>query len=80
MQVVHVEGRSARCAVSGVEREVSLFLLEEEGVAVGDFVLVHVGYAIQKLDPGEAQATWDLLGRLPGPCTQTGMQAAGEDA
>jgi hydrogenase expression/formation protein HypC len=44
---------------SGVRREVSLMLCPEVGV--GDYVLVHVGFAIQRLAPDEAQETLKLL-------------------
>ncbi|HUI96570.1 MAG TPA: HypC/HybG/HupF family hydrogenase formation chaperone [Xanthobacteraceae bacterium] len=61
MQVMAIGGAIARCSAQGVEREVSLFLLEDETIAVGDFVMVHVGYAIQKMTPHEARSAWELL-------------------
>ena len=61
MRVVHVDQFLARCEARGVSREVSLFLLPEGGVAVGDLVLVHVGYAIQVLSEPDAEASWDLF-------------------
>ena len=48
--------------LGGVRKEVSLALLEN--VAVGDYVIVHVGYALHKLDPAEAQKTLDLFAGL----------------
>jgi hydrogenase expression/formation protein HypC len=45
--------------VSGVKKQISLALVED--VAVGDFVIVHVGYALQKLDIGEAEKTFVLM-------------------
>ncbi len=60
MQVLSSEGFAARCVARGVEREVSLFLLQDEPVAPGDFVVVHVGYAIQKITPHEARTVWEL--------------------
>jgi len=60
MQVRSIEGFRARCEARGIERDVSLFMLQDE-VAAGDFVLVHVGYAIQKIAPQEANSTWQLL-------------------
>lgn len=45
--------------VGGVRKRISLELLD--GVEVGDFVIVHVGYALQKLDPGEAERTLKLF-------------------
>jgi hydrogenase expression/formation protein HypC len=61
MQVVEINGHTARCSIKGVTREVSLFLLQDEPVKVNDYVIVHVGYAIQKLSETEAQSTWELL-------------------
>jgi hydrogenase expression/formation protein HypC len=48
--------------LSGVRKEVSLALVE--GVAVGDYVIVHVGYALQKLDPEEAEKTLALFAQM----------------
>ena len=45
----------ARIELSGVQKEISLSLVED--VAVGDYVIVHVGFAIGKLDPEEAALT-----------------------
>jgi len=41
--------------IGGVQKEISLALVED--VAAGDYVIVHVGYALTKLDPGEAERT-----------------------
>lgn len=60
MQVLAVDGLTARCSAQGIEREVSLLLLQDEQVAAGDFVAVHVGHAIQKMTQQEAQAAWEL--------------------
>jgi hydrogenase expression/formation protein HypC len=60
MEVIAVDGQTARCSAQGIERDVSLFLLPEGSVAVGDSVLVHVGYAIQKMSREEARSTWEL--------------------
>jgi hydrogenase expression/formation protein HypC len=61
MEVMAIDGFRARCSAHGVEREVSLFLLQDEPIASGDFVLVHVGYALQKMTPQQARSTWELL-------------------
>jgi hydrogenase expression/formation protein HypC len=58
------EGNSlARVDVAGVKRNVSVGLLDDEGggVAPGDWVLIHVGFAISKVDEAEAEATLKLL-------------------
>jgi hydrogenase expression/formation protein HypC len=64
MEIIAVDGLQARGSAQGVEREISLFLLKDEPIAAGDFVLVHVGYAIQKVTPQDARSTWELLDEL----------------
>ena len=64
MQVRAVEGFNAVCEAKGVQRAVSLFLLQDESVQTGDYVMVHVGYAIQKISEQEARSTWEALDEL----------------
>lgn len=51
----------AKIDVSGVKRVVSVALLAEEGIKPGDWVLIHVGFAMSKIDESEAQETMKLL-------------------
>ncbi|MCK1729787.1 HypC/HybG/HupF family hydrogenase formation chaperone [Bradyrhizobium sp. 142] len=46
-------------SIDGVSKEISLALIEN--LAVGDYVIIHVGYALTKIDPEEAQRTLELL-------------------
>jgi len=55
--------RLARVEVAGVRRNVNVSLLEG-GVEPGDWVLIHVGFAMAKVDEQEAQATLELLQRM----------------
>jgi hydrogenase expression/formation protein HypC len=64
MQIVEIDGYNARCTSKGVMREVSLFMLQDEPIAVDDFVMVHVGYALQKMTEQEARSTWELLDEM----------------
>ena len=48
--------------VGGIKKEISLALVED--VAVGDYVIVHVGYALTKLDPEEAEKTLQIFAEL----------------
>ena len=64
MQVTEVNGFNARCQAKGVERDVSLFMLQHETITPGDFVMVHVGYAIQKMTPSEARSAWELYDEM----------------
>jgi hydrogenase expression/formation protein HypC len=61
MQIESIDGFQCRCVARGIEREVSLFLLQGEDIAPGDHVLVHVGYAIQKVSAEEAADSWELF-------------------
>jgi hydrogenase expression/formation protein HypC len=60
MRVVAVDGTRARCVAQGIERDVSLFMLPGEPISAGDFVMVHVGYAIQKMTSQQARSAWEL--------------------
>lgn len=64
MQITHMDGSIAKCAAKGVEREVSLILLQSEPLQEGDYILIHVGYAIQKISEQEALTTWELLDQM----------------
>lgn len=64
MQIAEISGFQARCEAKGVERDVSLFMLQDEALEPGDHVLVHVGYAIQKVSAQEAKSTWDLFDEI----------------
>lgn len=52
----------ATIELDGVQKEISLSLVD--GVRVGDYVIVHVGYALQKLDTEEAEKTLALFAQL----------------
>ncbi|MBP7847072.1 MAG: HypC/HybG/HupF family hydrogenase formation chaperone [Burkholderiales bacterium] len=51
-----LDNQMALTSLSGVEKEISLSLLQEE-VQAGDYVIVHVGYALSKLDEEDAKKT-----------------------
>ncbi len=51
----------AKVNVSGVRRNVNVALVRADGIAIGDWVLIHVGFAMSKIDEQEAQETLDLL-------------------
>jgi hydrogenase expression/formation protein HypC len=54
----------AKVDVSGVRRNVHVGLVSEDGLQVGDWVLIHVGFAISRIDEAEARATQELLQAL----------------
>ncbi len=59
-KVVEIRDKMATIDVSGVRRDVSLLLLPEEAT-VGDYVLVHAGFAIQKIDGEAAEEAFKLI-------------------
>jgi hydrogenase expression/formation protein HypC len=63
LEIVDPENRLAKVEVAGVQRTVNIGLLDvdDTGVGVGDWVLIHVGFALSKVDEEEAQATLSLL-------------------
>lgn len=62
-QVVELlENDAAVVELGGVRKEISLALVD--GVAVGDYVIVHVGYALNRLDPEEAEKTLKLFAEM----------------
>ena len=64
MRVIGIDGYNARCEAKGVQREVSLFMLQDEPIAEGDYVMVHVGYAIQKITEQDARSIWELFDEI----------------
>jgi hydrogenase expression/formation protein HypC len=66
--VALVAPEGALIDIGGVRKEVSLALVD--GVAAGDYVIVHVGYALTRLDPAEAERTLRVFaeaGLAPAP-------------
>ena len=62
-QVVELrDGDNAVVDLAGVRKEISLALVDN--VAIGDYVIVHVGYALNKLDPDEAAKTLALFAEI----------------
>jgi len=59
-EIVEIREKMATVDVAGIRREVSLLLLPEEA-CVGDFVLVHAGFAIQKIDRDAAEEALKLI-------------------
>ena len=57
-----LDGAMARIELDGVSKDVSLALVD--GVKVGDYVILHAGFALSILDPAEAERTLDLFARM----------------
>ncbi|MGE5858284.1 MAG: HypC/HybG/HupF family hydrogenase formation chaperone [Solirubrobacterales bacterium] len=69
VEVVDDVNHIAKAEVSGVKRNVNIGLLTEgdEAVGVGDWVLIHVGFAMSKIDEEEARQTLEFLEMLGKP-------------
>jgi hydrogenase expression/formation protein HypC len=60
MQVTSINGMEIVAEIDGVRREASLMILDDE-VSIGDYVIVHAGFAISRLDKEEARETLALM-------------------
>lgn len=62
MKIIEIDGDRGFVEIGGIKREVGLKLLSD--VVVGDYVIVHAGFAIQKLDEDDALETLELFREL----------------
>jgi hydrogenase expression/formation protein HypC len=71
VEIVDPENHIAKIDVSGVRRNVNVALLAlDDGVELGDWVLVHVGFALSKIDEVQARETLEFLEQLGEPYEQ----------
>jgi hydrogenase expression/formation protein HypC len=73
MRVTAVDGELATIASAGLEQRASLMLVPE--AKVGDYVLVHAGFAISVLDEADAQETLELLRKISAFAADDGDEA-----
>lgn len=64
LEYVDDQNDIATVEVSGVRRNINVGLVRPEGIGPGDWVLVHVGFAMSKIDEVEAQETLTMLKQL----------------
>ena len=64
-RIMEIKGETATADVAGTRKEISLRLLD--GAGVGDFVIIHAGFAIEKLDTERALETLKLIEEITGP-------------
>ncbi len=64
MQIVEINYPSGRAEAKGVMREIGLQLLPENEIKVGDYVIVHVGFAIEKVEKRHADEIWTTLDEI----------------
>ena len=62
VQVISINGTEAEVEIGGVRRQVSIMLTPE--AKIGDYVLLHTGYAINVIDEAEAQETLNTLAEM----------------
>ncbi len=64
MKIIDINYPSGVAEAKGVKRDIGLQLLPENEIAIGDFVIVHVGFAIEKLDKKETEDIWKMLDEI----------------
>ena len=64
MKIEKITGDSAKAEVARLSRSINIQMLP--GIKIGDYVLVHAGFAIQKLDPQKAKETLRLINEIRG--------------
>jgi hydrogenase expression/formation protein HypC len=64
VEIVDVENSIAKVEVGGVKRNVNIGMLDKDDARIGDYVLIHVGFAMSKVDEKEAEETLRTLQEL----------------
>jgi len=64
VEITDVENSIAKVEVGGVRRSVNIGMLNKEDTRIGDYVLIHVGFAMSKVDEKEAEETLRILREL----------------
>ena len=64
VEIVDAENDIAKVEVGGVRRNINIGMLDKGDARIGDYVLIHVGFAMSKIDEKEAQETLRLLEEL----------------
>jgi hydrogenase expression/formation protein HypC len=64
VEIVDAENRIAKVEVGGVKRNINIGMLAENETHIGDYVLIHVGFAMSKVDEQEAEETLRVLKEL----------------
>lgn len=64
MQIEAIDGFVAHCKARGIKRSANLIMLQHETLAIDDYIVVHLGNAIQKITAEEARAAWLLYDQM----------------
>jgi hydrogenase expression/formation protein HypC len=73
------DGQLALVDVVGVKRKINIGLLEDERLRVGDYILIHVGFAMSKIDENEAAEALSML-EMMGQSFEDELQAVAESS
>jgi hydrogenase expression/formation protein HypC len=75
MKIIEIKYPAGIAEAKGVRREIGLQLLPEDEIKIGDHVIVHVGFAIEKLDRKQAEDIWKTLDEILNVLDQEGKNA-----
>jgi hydrogenase expression/formation protein HypC len=64
VEIVDLENQIAKVEVGGVKRNVNIGMLDKDEARIGDYVLIHVGFAMSKIDEAEAEETLRVLNEI----------------
>jgi hydrogenase expression/formation protein HypC len=64
LRIDALDGLVAHCSARGVERTVSLLMLQHETINVGDYIIANLGHAVQKVSEADARITWALFDEI----------------
>ncbi|GBE05860.1 MAG TPA: HypC/HybG/HupF family hydrogenase formation chaperone [Nitrospirae bacterium] len=64
MKMIDINYPAGTAEAKGVTRRIGLQLIPEEDIQIGDYVIVHVGFAIEKLDRKQADEIWNMLDEM----------------
>jgi hydrogenase expression/formation protein HypC len=64
MKIIEINYPSGIAEARGVTRNVGLQLIPENQITVGDYVIIHVGFAIEKVDKSTADEIWDTFDEI----------------
>ena len=80
MQLIEINYPSGVAEAKGVKRDIGLQLLAEDVLEIGDHVIVHVGFAIEKVDKARADEIWEALEEVLAMMDEEEESARGVDS
>lgn len=64
MKILEINQFMAHCEAKGIKRDVSLFMLQDDSLKAGDFIVVQMGYATQKMSEAQALSAWEIYDEM----------------